>query len=146
MILSSTRIALHGPLPWLSMPRPLNTLAVWQEEVEAVQRSIIAHCHTTLVGFQLYVDPAYWFPVQEWCWRPDMPDVRLHGIPVEMLEQLAQGYWALQWWSATEKDWSAQPPLGTEFQHPISRSRAICCATFPAPICSCGRYLLVWED
>ena len=144
--LSSSRIAINGPLPWPSMPRPLNTVAAWQEEVQIVQRAIITHCHTTRLGFQLYVDPAYWFPVQEWCWQPGVPNVRLHGIPVVMLEQLAQGAWALQWWPDAKGDRSPRPPRSVEFQHLLPRSQTICCATFPAPICSCGRYLLAWED
>ena len=145
--LSSSCIAINGPLPWPSMPRPLNTLAAWQEEVHIVQRAIITHCQTTRLEFQLYVDPAYWFPVQEWCWQLGVPDVRFHGIPVVMLEQLAQGEWALQWWPADAKgDQSPRPPRGVEFQHLLPRSKTICCTTFPAPICSCGRYLLAWRD
>ena len=144
--LRSARIALHGPLHWPSIPRPLNHLAAWQDEVEVVRRAIITHCHTTRVGFQLYVDPTYWFQAQEWCWQPSVPDVRLHGIPVAMLEQLAQGEWALQWWPDAEEDRSASPPRGIEFQHPLPRSQTICCTTFPAPICSCGRYLLAWSS
>ena len=150
-ILSSSRIALHGPLPWPSMPRPTMPLSLdawgpWQEEVMGIQRAIIAHCQTTRLEFQLYVDPAFWLPVQEWRWQPGMPDVRLRGIPVAMLEQLAQGEWALQWWPEVKGDRSPQPPRGVEFQHLLPRSQTICCATFPAPICSCGRYLLAWQD
>ena len=145
-ILSSSRIAIHGPLPWPSMPRPLNTVAILQAEVELIHQAIITHFGTTRLGFQLYVDPAYWFPVQEWCWKPDSPDTHLCGIPVEMLEQLAQGEWALQWWPVDVKgDRSHKPPRSVEFQHPLPLSRAICCTTFPAPVCSCGRYLLKWR-
>ena len=145
-ILSSTRIALHGPLPWPSMPRPLNAFAAWDPEVQLIKRAILTHCRITRLGFQLYVDPACWFQAQEWCWQPGMPETQLRGIPVVMREQLAQREWALQWWPETEEDRSAQPPRATEFQHPIPRSCAVCCATFPSPICSCGRYLLEWRN
>ena len=148
-ILSSSRIAIHGPLPWPSMPRPSMPLSLdawgsWQYEVIGIQQAIIAHYQTTQLGFQLHVDPAYWLRAQEWCWHPGVPESRLGDNPVAMLETLAQGEWALQWRPKSEENRHVQPPRDMEFQHPVFRSRVVCCTTFPAPICSCGRYLLAW--
>ena len=129
------------------MPRPLNTIAAWDTEVQFAKRAILTHLQDRPLVFQLYVDPAFWFPVQEWCWQPGVPDVRLRDIPVAMLEQLAQGEWALQWCPVDAKgDRGPQPPRGVEFRHLLPRSQVICCTTFSAPICSCGRYLLAWRD